>query len=165
MTFNQPQSMAEINRIAKLFADLQHGDCWIGINFKEALYGVDAALAAKTISSHTNSIWQLVFHLTYWRTSVINRLNGSIDPPPFKDFALPDELNDANWKQTLQDFENVYHQLRSTILHFKAGNLDNPSPRPEQTFYQLIMGCLQHDAYHLGQVVLIKKALDKKLLL
>ncbi len=32
----------EINRILKLFTDLQHGDCWIGTNFKEALHGVDA---------------------------------------------------------------------------------------------------------------------------
>lgn len=157
--------MTEINRIEKLFADLQHGDCWTGTNFKEALYAVDAVLAIKRISKNSNSIWQLVFHLTYWRTTVINRLNGSMEPPPFKDFALPDDLTEENWKQTLHDFENVYHQLRSTILHFKAEHLDRPSPKPEQTFYQLIMGCLQHDAYHLGQIVIIKKAMDKKLVL
>ncbi len=155
--------MAQINSIAKLFADLQHGDCWIGTNFKETLYGVEATLAIKTINNH--SIWQLVFHLIYWRTSVINRLNGSPEPPPFKDFALPDDLTDANWKQTLLDFESTYHQLRNTILHFKEENLSKPSPRPEQTFYELIMGCLQHDAYHLGQIMLIKKALDRKLVL
>ena len=157
--------MTDINRIAKLFADLQHGDCWLGVNIKEALQGVDAALAVKSINNHSNSIWLLVFHLTYWRTSVINRLNGSLEPPPFKDFALPDELNEENWKQTLLDFENVYHQLRSTILHFKEEQLHKPSPKPEQTFYQLMMGCLQHDAYHLGQIILIKKVLDKKLVL
>lgn len=157
--------MAEINRIAKLFADLQHGDCWIGTNFKEALYGVDAALATKNIGGNTNTIWHLVFHIVYWRTSVINRLNGNDTPPPFMDFALPDELNDSNWKQTLLDFENTYHLLRSAILHIKAEQLDKPSPKPEQTYHQLIMGCLQHDAYHLGQIVLLKKSLDKKLVL
>jgi uncharacterized damage-inducible protein DinB len=167
LTFDKHQltRMAEINRIAKLFASLQHGDCWIGTNFKEALHGVDAALAVKKMSSHSNSIWQLVFHLTYWRTSVINRLNGSLALPPFKDFALPDKLNEENWKLALHDFENTYHQLRTAILQFKEENLDKPSPRTEQTFYELMTGCLQHDAYHLGQIVLIKKALDKKLLL
>ena len=29
--------------------------------------------------------------------------------------------------------------------------------KKEQTFYELIMGCLQHDAYHLGQLMLLKK--------
>lgn len=157
--------MAEMNRIAKLFADLQHGDCWIGTNFKDALYGVDATLAVKSVSTHTNNIWQLVFHLIYWRTCVINRLNGSLSLPPFKDMELPDDLSEENWKQTLLDFENTYHQLRSGILHFKAEQLDNPSPKPEQTYYQLIIGCLQHDSYHLGQIAMIKKALDKRLLL
>lgn len=156
--------MTEINRIVKLFADLQHGDCWIGSNFKETLYGVDAELALKDVTNHTNNIWQLVFHLIYRRTSVINRLNGSTTPPPFKDFALPDDLNEENWKLTLLDFENVYHQLRSTIVHFKEENLNKPSPKPQQTYYQLMMGCLQHDAYHLGQIALLKKALDKKLI-
>lgn len=150
--------MTEINRIVKLFTDLQHGDCWIGINFKEALQDVDAALAQKSLGNDTNSIWLLVFHLVYWRTTVINRLNGSIDPPPFKDMSLPDILDEANWKQTLLDFENTYHQLRSTISHFKEEHLHKPSPKPEQTFYQLMMGCLEHDAYHLGQIVMVKKA-------
>jgi len=149
----------EINRIARLFSDLQHGDCWIGTNFKHTLHGMDAATASRTVAGETNSIWHLVFHLIYWRTSVINRLNGNLNPPPFSDFKLPDELNEQNWKQTLHDFESTYHLLRSTINHFKAENLEKPSPKESQTYFQLIMGCLQHDAYHLGQIVIVRKAL------
>jgi uncharacterized damage-inducible protein DinB len=147
----------EINRIVKLFEALQHGDCWIGSNFKETLHGVDAAMAADTISVHTNSIWQLTTHIIYWRTTVVNRLTGSDNPPPFKDFVLPSELNDASWKRTLQDFEAAYHSLRTAIHNLKDEQLDKPSPKEGQTFYQLIMGCLQHDAYHLGQMMLVKK--------
>jgi len=147
----------EINRIVKLFENLQHGDCWIGTNFKETLHGVDAAMAADTISVHSNSIWQLTSHIIYWRTRVVNRLTGSDNPPPFKDFLLPAQLNDASWKQTLQDFEAAYHALRHAIHVMKDEQLDKPSPKEGQTFYQLIMGCLQHDAYHLGQMMLLKK--------
>ena len=147
----------EINRILKLFADLQHGDCWIGVNYKEALHGVDAAKAGADTGGRTNNIWQLVAHVTYWRTTVVNRLTGSTNPPPFPDFLLPDELNEENWRQTLHDFEAAYHLLRNAIHGFADDNLDNPSPKKEQTYYQLIMGCLQHDAYHLGQIVLLKK--------
>ena len=149
----------EINRILKLFADLQHGDCWIGLNFKEALHGVNADRAAKTISKDGNSIWMLVSHLVYWRTTVVNRLTGSDNPPPFKDFSLPAELNEANWKQALHDFEAAYHLLRNAIHHFNEDNLYKPSPKKEQSYYELIMGCLQHDAYHMGQMILLKKSL------
>jgi uncharacterized damage-inducible protein DinB len=148
----------EINRITKQFTNLQHGDCWLGINFKEALHGIDAAKAVLKLKEDGNSIWTLVSHIIYWRSIVINRLTGSNNPPPFPDFLLPDELTEETWKQTLHDFEAVYHLLRSTIHNFKEENLDKPSPKPGQTFYELIEGCLQHDAYHLGQIMIIKKS-------
>ena len=147
----------EINRIVKLFEALQHGDCWIGNNFKETLHGVDAAMAADIVLMNRNSIWQLTSHIIYWRTTVVNRLTGSNNPPPFKDFLLPDVLNEAGWKQTLFDFEAAYHSLRTALHHLKDEQLDKPSPVEGQTFYELIMGCLQHDAYHLGQIMLLKK--------
>ena len=147
----------EINRIVKLFEALQHGDCWIGYNFKEVLHGVGAADAIKNIAGKTNNTWQLVAHITYWRTSVVNRLTGSNNPPPFKDFLMPAEFSEANWRQTLLDFEAVYHVLRSAIHKINEEQLDKPSPKEGQTFYELIMGCLQHDAYHLGQIVILKR--------
>ncbi len=147
----------EINRILKLFAHLQHGDCWIGNNFKDTLHGVDAVMAADSISINNNSIWQLTAHIIYWRTTVVNRLTGSSNPPPFKDFMLPSELNEAGWKQTLLDFEAAYHALRNAIHQLRDENLDMPTLKASQTYYDLVMGCLQHDAYHLGQMMLQKK--------
>lgn len=151
--------MNEINNTLKQFANLQHGDCWIGCNFKEALHGVDAALACRKADGDSNSIWQLVNHLVYWRTTVVNRLNGSNDKPPFADFLLPEILDEEHWRQTLHDFEASYHSLRSTIHHFKAAHLYELSVDGNNTHYELMLGCLQHDAYHMGQVVLLKKRL------
>ena len=37
----------EINRILKLFANLQHGECWNGTNFNEVPHGAGAELAIK----------------------------------------------------------------------------------------------------------------------
>lgn len=147
----------ELHYIVHQFAALQHGDCWIGVNFKTALAHLTPAQAALKKGS-ANSIWQLVHHLTYWRTVVVNRLNGSLDLPPFADLLPPAEVTDAHWKQSLLDFEAAYHQLRHTILHFNIEHLHHPSPRVGQTFYELLMGCLQHDAYHLGQVVILRKS-------
>ena len=149
----------EINRLIKLFADLEHGECWIGINFREALRGIDTEKASKKIHPDGNSIWLLVTHITYWRSRVVNRLMGSDNPPPFPDFNLPGVMDEMNWKQTLHDFESTYHILRSAILNLPEDHLEKPSPKEGQTFFELIMGCLQHDAYHLGQIILLKKYL------
>ena len=147
----------EINRIVKLFEALQHGDCWIGNNFKETLHGVDVAKATATISANGNSMWQLASHIIYWRTTVVNRLTDSLNPPPFKDMFLPGVVNEKNWKQTLHDFEASYYTLRNAINNLKDEQLDKPTVKKNQTFYELIMGCLQHDAYHLGQMILLNK--------
>ncbi len=147
----------EINRMVKLFEALQHGDCWIGNNFKETLQGVDAVTAAHIISQNGNSIWHLTAHIIYWRTTVVNRLTGSSNPPPFADFLLPEKITAANWKQTLHDFEAAYHLLRTALHNIKEEHLEKQTVRKNQTFYELIMGCLQHDAYHLGQMMLVKK--------
>lgn len=149
----------EINRILKLFADLQHGKCWIGTNFKDVLHDLKAADAVKDIQGSTNNTWQLVSHITYWRSLVVNRLTGSDNPPPFADFLLPDDYTEEKWRQALHDFESAYHLLRNAIHHFKEENLDKPSPKPGQTYYELILGCLQHDAYHLGQMMLLRKTI------
>ncbi|UEG49746.1 DinB family protein [Ferruginibacter lapsinanis] len=149
----------EINRIVKLFTAMHHGDCWIGVNFKSATKGLSAAIASRQIPKQTNSIWMLLSHVIYWRTTVINRLNGTLDLPPFPDFALPESFTDENWKQLLKDFEATYHLLLNSINHFPEGKLHEQSPKKEQTYFELIMGCLQHDAYHLGQINLLRNLL------
>jgi uncharacterized damage-inducible protein DinB len=154
--------MNEINNLLKQFTSLQHGESWIGVNFKESLQEVNAAMAAAEVPAGGNSIWQLVSHVIYWRSAVVNRLNGSNDKPIFADFRLPAIQDDLHWKQTLIDFESAYHLLRSCIHHFKPENLYKLGPDGNNNYYELMVGCLQHDAYHLGQISLMKKLIGKK---
>jgi len=95
----------EINRIVKLFTDLQHGRCWIGVNFREVLHGIDAKKAGEDRGEGHNNIWQLVSHITYWRTRVVYRLTGSANPPAFADFLVPEALKEFNWRPAETDLE------------------------------------------------------------
>jgi len=75
------------------------------------------------------------------------------------DMYLPDELTEASWQTTLLHFEEVYRQLNELITAFDDSLLDTASPIKGQTYFQLLLGCLQHDAYHMGQIVVLKKDL------
>ncbi|MES2006196.1 MAG: DinB family protein [Bacteroidota bacterium] len=149
--------MTEIQKIIQLFEALQQGDCWIGLNIQEAVAGVDAKTATQKINPEGNSIWQLVNHLIYWRKTVMIRLQGMNALPPMPDFYQPDDTGDTSWQTTLRHFEDVFMELQKTILAFDETRLGFDSPRKGQTYYQLLMGCLQHDAYHMGQMVMLKK--------
>lgn len=146
-----------MEKITQLFNDLQQGDCWIGVNMQQALAGISAQQAARKLGENGNSIWQLVNHLVYWRETVILRLQGEDAYPPGPDFATPAIADESAWKNTLHEFNAAYVKLLQCLSRFDTSRLDKPSPKPGQTFYQLIMGCLQHDGYHMGQIVLLKK--------
>ncbi len=149
----------EINRLLCSFADLQHGDCGVGTSFRETLQGVTAEVACKKLAGGKKNIWELVSHIIYWRTSVINKLSGTLNPPPFHDFKLPEVQDDNTWRKVLQDFESTYHLLRNAVSDFSDEKLNKLPQNGGQTYYQIIIGCLQHDAYHLGQLALLRKYL------
>ncbi|HCL06057.1 MAG TPA: hypothetical protein DHW64_08880 [Chitinophagaceae bacterium] len=149
--------MNESEKIAALFEAFYDGECWIGLNFKQAIKGVDEKLAARKKGDAFNSIWQLVNHIIYWRKTVMIRLQGVLGNPPMPDFYQPDQPDKQSWKETLNHFEEVQKELVKTIRSFPSAHLDNASPMKGQTNYQLLIGCLQHDGYHMGQIILLKK--------
>lgn len=153
----QNKCMREIDKIAALFEAFYEGDCWIGLNFQQAIQSINAEQASKQKGKGHNSIWQLVNHLIYWRKTVIIRLQGVLGNPPMVDFYQPAKPITAEWEKTVQHFEEINQTLINTIRAFDENKLDQPSPMKGQTYYQLLMGCLQHDGYHMGQIILIKK--------
>lgn len=149
--------MREIEKIAALFEAFYQGDCWIGLNFQQAVQGIDAKQAAKKKTDAHNSIWQLINHMIYWRKTVIIRLQGIIGHPPMQDFYQPEESSSTEWINTIEHFEEINQALMNAIRSFDDSKLDQASPMKDQTYYQLLIGCLQHDGYHMGQIILLKK--------
>jgi uncharacterized damage-inducible protein DinB len=70
---------------------------------------------------------------------------------------LPSHQSQAEWEKTIADFNASYETLRTAILSFKEEDLEKPSPKADQTYYQLLHGVVEHDCYHMGQMLMIKK--------
>jgi uncharacterized damage-inducible protein DinB len=152
--------MTEIQKIAQLFNELQQGECWIGLNMHQVLEGITNEKATAKFNPAGNNIWQLVNHISHWRKTVMIRLTGEDAYPSSEDFYLPADQDASSWENALKDFKAVYLELQNAILSFDETKLDQPSPKREQTYYQLLIGCLQHDSYHMGQMVLLKKGIE-----
>ncbi|TDO28211.1 putative damage-inducible protein DinB [Sediminibacterium goheungense] len=159
MVWGVENNMKEKEKIAALFEAFYGGDCWIGLNFKQAIEGVNENLAAKSLGEGHNSIWQLVSHLIYWRKTVLIRLVGVLGTPSMSDFYQPAHTDRQAWEEVLAQFRDVQEELVKVIRQFPEEKMDEPSPMKSQTYYQLLTGCLQHDAYHMGQIILLKKML------
>jgi uncharacterized damage-inducible protein DinB len=152
--------MKETTRIAALFDDLYNGEPWIDMTLKGVLRKITAKQAARRISPEYNSVWEIVNHIIKWRIHVLERLNGE----PFtvgsdNYFEKITDKSDKAWKNTLKQLEDSQKKWAEFLRKLKDSGLDKINPRSGKTYYWHIHAIIQHDAYHLGQMVMLAKKL------
>jgi uncharacterized damage-inducible protein DinB len=129
---------------------------------QNVLDGLEPPQALKRIDGKSNCVWQLLNHIRYWRMTVVNRIKGSAEPPGFPDMMLPSDHSDASLGKTLNEFRASYEILRKAIAGLNESDLERLTPRGDQTLYQLLHGVIEHDCYHMGQMMIIKKYASSK---
>jgi hypothetical protein len=150
--------MKEVKRIKKLMKDLYNGEPWLDVTIDGKLREITAAQAAFKFNPGINSIWEITNHMIWWRLNIIERLCGKIINTPEHNYflAVTDDSEDA-WIKTLERFELSQHEWMLFMKGFKRKHLDIIYPANGFSFYDHLIGIIQHDAYHLGQIVLLAK--------
>lgn len=149
--------MTEIDRIVDQHRRACEGEAWHGPSVREALAGVTAAQAAARPIASAHSIWELVHHITAWEDIVRRRLDGErFDVTPEMDWPPVRETDNGAWKRALLAMEKGHGALRESIARSDPARLDRP-PSGGPTAYLLMHGAIQHDLYHAGQIILLKK--------
>ncbi len=115
-------------------------------------------MALKSFNGSHN-IAELVHHMTAWRIFGIKKLEGdeTYDVSPEENFVKIDNLDKEGWEVLKQNLEKSQNRLLELFKENEDSVLEKiVSPR-SYNFYVLFQGILQHDIYHLGQIVLLKK--------
>ena len=153
--------MKETKRIAGLFENLYAGSPWIDVTIKDKLANITAKDAAAHPLDKCNSIWQIVNHLISWRLNVLKRVQGEVITTPSNNyFEEVADISDAAWKLTLQQLEESQEKWIAFLESFKSEDFSKVYPNNQMDYYEHIHGIIQHDAYHLGQIVLLAKYLN-----
>lgn len=144
----------EILRIISLIEKTFDGPAkWHGPAVMEALEDVSAETASKRISG-SHSIVELVLHMTTWRNFVSRRLSGDNK----YDVTDADNFPQAtDWPSALAQLKESQVKLLTTLKTFPEEKLFNTVPTRKYDFYTLLHGIAQHDIYHTGQIILLKK--------
>jgi uncharacterized damage-inducible protein DinB len=159
--------MSEAQTLAAQVAKVHNGDPWYGDPILTVLAGVSAKDAAAHPIAGAHSIWEMVLHLTSWAREVNRRLESGIwREPADGDWPAAPEPSAAKWKQAVAELSAVHEALHGTVAKLPPAQLDaqvgterNRALGTGVTLRETIHGILQHDAYHLGQISLLKKAL------
>ena len=159
--------MTEIQRIRNELALAHDGAPWHGPSARQVLSGVTAAQAAARPIPGAHSIWELVLHIIAWRGEVARRLKGGEPALPAEgDWPGVAASSEGAWADALRRLEESHRCLAAAVSGFPEARLDQPvglEPDPALgtvgSFYVMLHGISQHDAYHSGQISLLKKAL------
>jgi hypothetical protein len=149
-------------QIANHFREVHFGGNWTSSNLKDNLADVTWQQAITQVYSF-NTIATLVFHINYFVKAVLMVLRGKpLDANDKYSFDHPPILSQEDWEIFLditwtdaEDFANLLEQLPERKLweDFPGKIYGN--------YYRNIHGVIEHTHYHLGQIVLVKKILQK----
>jgi uncharacterized damage-inducible protein DinB len=157
-----------VSEIARIIDQLERdhtGDAWHGSPVKAILNGVTAAQASARPMPAGHSIWELVLHMTGWKDEVRRRLTGApAGDPEGGDWPEPGEPSDARWREAVAQLDRAHAALVSAVRELPESRLHEPTNDPRDralgagvSHYVLLHGLVQHDAYHAGQIAILKK--------
>jgi uncharacterized damage-inducible protein DinB len=140
------------------------GEAWHGPSLREALDGIDAKQAAQHPIPGAHSIWEIVLHVRATYGLVLRRMEGNDSPLlPAEDWSSIPAATEDNWQRDVASLFAINTRLREAVTRFPADRLFEPivANPPYSAFTQFI-GLTQHDLYHGGQIVLLKRALEQR---
>lgn len=125
-----------------------------------ALEGVGPAEAAWQPPGGGNTIWQTVNHINFYNEQLLGRMtNTPVDAPIATNddtFGAPGDPEDqAGWQATLEKTRRVNEGLNK--LFEAASDADLDQKAGENTRVEGLASWIMHDAYHTGQIALIRK--------
>jgi uncharacterized damage-inducible protein DinB len=141
------------------------GDPWYGNSIARLTGDLTAGQAAARPIPGAHSIWELVLHMTSWVKEVRRRLMvGVWQAPADGDWPPVPEPTADNWAAALAALHHAHEDLAATLrtssearLEEQLGQERNQALGTGVSFAQMLHGLLQHDAYHAGQIGLLRK--------
>jgi hypothetical protein len=154
--------MNEVDRIADQVASGYRDGAWPGVSVRDLLRSLTAADAAAHPIPDAHSAWEIALHLAFWHHAVRRRLAGeAVEYGVDEDWPAPDAPTESNWRSALDALDTAHAALVDAVRGLEPDRLDETTPGRSFTVYFMLHGIPQHDLYHGGQVMLLKKALRR----
>lgn len=155
--------MSRGQRIAQSIERSVSGPMWHGPALADLLEDVSHSDAAAYPIRGAHSIWEIVLHITAWTEIARERLAGSVkaDPTPEEDWPPVKDKTPEAWREARERLKDAHRELAEEVAGLDDAVLISRLPGKDHTALVMYHGIIEHDAYHGGQIALLKKALPK----
>jgi uncharacterized damage-inducible protein DinB len=145
------------------------GPSWHGAALAENLAGIGAELAASRPLPEAHSVWEIVLHMTGWTKEVARRLEGETPGLPSEgDWPAVGRVSEQEWARAREALDEAHATLAAAVARFpearwrdRVGGARDAPLGTGVSYAAMLAGLLQHDAYHGGQLGLLRKALRR----
>lgn len=109
-----------------------------------------------------HSIWELVYHMTAWTEIVRERLAspGMVEPTPDEDWPPVRDSSADAWRSAVERLKAAHRELAADVAVLDDSRLIGRVPGREHSVLAMLHGIVEHDAYHAGQIAILKRALS-----
>jgi hypothetical protein len=152
--------MTESERIRDLLDGVYRGPTWYGPTIQQNLEGIDSTYALQHPIPAAHSIWDIVRHVTAWINVVITVLDGAEYAvlPAEQDWSETAEPNEAAWQSAIAILESMHSALYDAVGEFPEARLEEMVPGQEFNYRFMLLGLVEHNVYHNGQIGILRKA-------
>jgi uncharacterized damage-inducible protein DinB len=153
--------MSRGQRVADAIERSVSGPMWHGPALADLVGDVTAEQAAQHPIPGAHSIWELVLHVTAWTEVARERLVGSAkgDPTPEEDWPPVADTSADAWRAAVERLKDAHRELAADIAALDDAVLIGRVPGKDHAVLTMAHGIIEHDAYHGGQIAILKRAL------
>jgi uncharacterized damage-inducible protein DinB len=150
----------EIQSLIKNLQEVVNGEPWYGQSVNAIFKTIDATSVYKKPSQNSHSLIQLLYHMNIWAEFTLAQIENKVtDVSVFekKDWI---EINPAEhtWEKGTKQFNSVHEEIINELQKRTDNFLDGAVKFRDYNFRYLINGLIQHNIYHLGQIVYLNKS-------
>lgn len=146
--------------ISKQVTEAYEGNSWSDVCVKDIVSDILFSEAVSVTVASPNSIASILYYIMFYNRAICQRLRG--EEPYINDangFDLSPLQNEDDWKQLVSDAMDTSRALADAIRNFPQEKLFDENPAGKGTFYKKFHGVIEHNYYHLGQIMILKKLL------
>lgn len=141
---------------------LTEGKWVVWTNWKEQITSLNWKQATQQVEDY-NTIAALTFHVNYYIAGVSKVFDGGpLDMSDKFSFDAPPITSEEQWQERVNTFCTSAEYIIQQVGNMTEDDLNSVFVKPEYgTFLRTADVMIEHAYYHLGQVLLIRKRLDK----
>ena len=133
------------------------------VGFDKAIDGIPADKRGARAAGFEHSPWQLVEHIRLAQDDI---LDFCVNPKYHHNLKWPDDYwpaaappHDKAWNDSIASFTRSREQMKALARDVDDLTANVPTGKDNQTYLRAILLVADHTAYHLGQLVAVRRAL------